>query len=148
MPTTSGIADAGSFISRAQAAAALRGIGLTVLDGRVEELGELAPARFDVVSLCDVLEHVPYPRPVLDAVWAALRPGGVLFISCPNTDSLAWDVLNRENVNPYWSEIEHFHNFSYRRLRTTLREHGFEPISCSVSSRYRVCMDVVARKPC
>ena len=56
------------------------------------------------------------------------------------TEVRAW------RVNPYWAEIEHCHNFSYRRLRALLTEHGFEPVSCSVSNRYRVCMDVVARK--
>jgi hypothetical protein len=56
-------------------------------------------------------------------------------------------LLDTENVNPYWSEIEHCHNFTYARLRELLRDHGFEPLSCSISNHYRVCMDV-GRPPC
>lgn len=129
---------------RAEAAQALRDIGLEVLDGDAHDLEALAPGRFDVVSLCDVLEHVPHPRALLDSVWHGMRDGGLLFISCPNEGSLAWRHANANGINPYWGEIEHFHNFSYRRLRTLLSEHGFEAVSCSVSSRYRICMDVLA----
>jgi predicted SAM-dependent methyltransferase len=97
--------------------------------------------------MCDVLEHVPFPLPALRGVFGALRPGGILFLSSPNRASLAWEVLDDEDVNPYWSEGEHCHNFSYPQLRNVLRDVGFEPLSCSVSNRYRVSMDVLARRP-
>jgi protein O-GlcNAc transferase len=132
--------------ARAQVAAALHARGLQVLAQDVTELKDGQPGRFDVISMCDVLEHVPFPLAALDAVVHALRDGGALFISCPNTDSLAWRTLDGEGVNPYWAEIEHYHNFSFRRLRTLLLQYGLVPVSCSISNRYRVCMDVVARK--
>jgi 2-polyprenyl-3-methyl-5-hydroxy-6-metoxy-1,4-benzoquinol methylase len=112
----------------------------------VLDLAAVAPGRFSVISLCDVLEHTASPPAVLDAVRAGLRDDGVVFISCPNIESLAWVTLDAENVNPYWSEIEHYHNFGFRRLRSLLADRGFRAVSCSVSNRYRVCMDVVAIK--
>jgi SAM-dependent methyltransferase len=133
--------------ARSQTAAALRARGIDVLADRDAELDDGEPARFDVISFCDVLEHMPFPLLALSGASRALRDGGVLFISSPNRDALAWQVLDEENVNPYWSEIEHYHNFSYRQLRTLLGGHGFESISCSISNRYRLGMDVTARKP-
>ncbi len=138
--------DVEAMEARQQVARALRARNLVVRDGDLMDLLHDASDGYDVVSLCDVIEHIPFPGPALDAVWKGLRLGGLVFLSCPNVDSLAWQALDEEGVNPYWSEIEHIHNFSYRRLRALLEQHGFEPLFCSVSNRYRVCMDVLARK--
>jgi hypothetical protein len=75
-----------------------------------------------------------------------LADGGVLFISLPNSDSMLWRALDRENANPYWGELEHYHNFSRERLYRLLRETGFEPLRYGISERYRACMEVIARR--
>jgi 2-polyprenyl-3-methyl-5-hydroxy-6-metoxy-1,4-benzoquinol methylase len=49
--------------------------------------------RCRVVSLMDVLEHVPYPKTFLKGVYDSMEDGGVLLISCPNSESLLWDYL-------------------------------------------------------
>ncbi|PNG25829.1 hypothetical protein CR492_11790 [Methylocella silvestris] len=102
------------------------------------------PQRYDVISMADVLEHLPFPREGLAAARALLRPGGALFLSMPNMDTMVWRLLHANKVNPYWAEIEHYHNFSRRRLYALLREHGFEPVEYGVSERYRACMEVIA----
>ncbi len=132
--------------ARQQVAEALRSRGIDVLAGDVTELGDGPSGDFDVISLCDVLEHVAFPISLLRAVTHALRSGGVLTISCPNRDSLVWDAWNEEGINPYWSEIEHYHNFSFRHLREVLALHGYDRVTCSVSPRYRACMQVIASK--
>ena len=129
---------------RGVVADALRLIGIEVLEEQVEHLADGPPSRFQIITLCDVLEHIAYPLPVLDAVTHALSIGGILAISCPNRDSLAWDRLSDEGRNPYWSEIEHVHNFSFRQVRRLLVERGYTKVRCSVSPRYRICMDVTA----
>jgi protein O-GlcNAc transferase len=50
------------------------------------------------------------------------------------------------NANPYWGEIEHYHNFSRARLYTLLEEFAFKPQSYGISERYRACMEVIATK--
>jgi SAM-dependent methyltransferase len=116
-------------------------------DARCAELAELDPlAPFDVISMADVLEHMPFPREALGRARALLRPGGVLFVSMPNLDSFAWRELERERRNPYWGEIEHFHNFGRARLYALLRETGFEPCRYGISQRYLACMEVIARR--
>jgi SAM-dependent methyltransferase len=82
------------------AAVARRRSGVDVLVGWAEEV-ELPSAAFDVVCLWHVLEHIPRPRPVLEALLASLRPGGLLFCEVPNAggsvaiaDGDRWDYLD------------------------------------------------------
>jgi protein O-GlcNAc transferase len=63
----------------------------------------------------------------------------------PNMENV-WRLLHANKVNPYWEEIEHYHNFSRKRLYALLQEHGFAPVEYHVSERYRVCMEVIAVK--
>jgi SAM-dependent methyltransferase len=97
-----------------------------------------------VISMADVLEHVPYPGTVLAAARGLLRKGGVLLVSMPNTENMVWKLLDAAGQNPYWGELEHYHNFSRSRLYALLAESGFEPVRYGISERYRVCMEVVA----
>jgi protein O-GlcNAc transferase len=101
---------------------------------------------YHVISMADVLEHVPYPKGALAAAQKLLRQEGVLFLSMPNMDNMVWRLLHANGVNPYWGEIEHYHNFSRKRLCALLQSQGFQPVEYSVSERYRVCMEVIALK--
>ncbi|MGR6972392.1 class I SAM-dependent methyltransferase [Streptomyces cynarae] len=104
------------------------------------------PGRFAVISMADVLEHMPFPRNGLAAAHRLLQSDGMLFLSMPNYNCATWRMLDAADANPYWGELEHFHNFSRRRLYALLAEHGFEPVHYSISERYRVCMEVIARR--
>lgn len=99
-----------------------------------------------VISMADVLEHIPYPKNALRAAYRLLSDDGVLFISMPNIESIVWKVLDQTNQNPYWGEMEHYHNFSRSRLYGLLREVGFDPVRYGISLRYRACMEVIAKK--
>jgi SAM-dependent methyltransferase len=101
---------------------------------------------FDVISMADVLEHMPFPKVGLQHARELLRPDGILLVSMPNSDSFLWQALTKQTANPYWGELEHFHNFGRRRLYALLREFGFEPLRYGVSSRYRICMEILARR--
>ena len=133
--------------------------GIDVRAGVVEEIQALGyeadcadllrfddPDPFDVISLADVLEHLPFPRPALARVNALLRPRGILFVSTPNMDSAVWRALDREGNNPYWQELEHYHVFTRPSLVRLLRESGFDPLEFAVSERYVSGMEVIARK--
>jgi SAM-dependent methyltransferase len=99
-----------------------------------------------VVSMGDVLEHIPYPKEALHTSHRLLDDGGVLLLSMPNFETMVWRALDMNAVNPYWGEIEHYHNFSRTRLYEVLAETGFEVLSYGISERYRTCMEVLARK--
>jgi len=42
---------------------------------------------YDVITLWHVIEHLPNPWEILDAVYASLKPGGVLALASPNSDT-------------------------------------------------------------
>ena len=104
------------------------------------------PNHFSVISMADVLEHMPFPKIGLAAAHRLLRHDGVLFVSMPNYDCMAWRLMDLSNTNPYWGELEHFHNFSRARLVSLLKELGFEPVHYGISQRYRGCMEVIATR--
>jgi SAM-dependent methyltransferase len=101
---------------------------------------------FDVVSMADVLEHMPFPRKALARAHALMADGALLFVSMPNQDAFVWKMLDRSGENPYWPEIEHLHNFGRTRLYDLLRDEGFEPCRYGISERYVACMEVIARR--
>lgn len=117
-----------------------RGIDGLYADGGVwpEKIG------VSVVSMADVLEHMADPVQALRDAHRALRNTGVLFVSLPNMDTELWREMDRQDANPYWNEIEHYHNFTRNRLHELLRETGFEPVHYDVSRRYRCGMEVIA----
>lgn len=52
--------------------------------------------QFDLITLCDVVEHVEHEAPAINAVYEALKPGGVVLVTVPALMSL-WsphDVVN------------------------------------------------------
>lgn len=139
--------------------AGFRAIGCDLRSDSVEALKflgfeaycqDMATLEFDhgmsVISMADVIEHMPYPAEGLRHARRLLAPGGVLMVSMPNMDCTLWRCLDMANQNPYWNELEHVHNFGRRRLYALLEEEGFEVVSYGVSERYRACMEVVARR--
>jgi SAM-dependent methyltransferase len=122
-------------------------IGFIGIPAHCKDITELELDRAcSVISMADVLEHMPFPQTGLKAARRLLREGGVLFVSMPNCESPAWQLLNGANANPYWPEVEHYHNFGRSTLYSLLEQHGFRPVRYGVSERYRVCMEVVAVK--
>ena len=99
-----------------------------------------------VISMADVLEHIPFPKDALTASHKLLEEDGVLFVSMPNSENVIWDMMTKQNVNPYWGELEHYHNFSRSRLYALLEEYGFSPVRYGISTRYKLCMEVIAIK--
>jgi len=117
------------------------------IDSYCEDLTTLSlPEKLSVISMADVLEHMPYPKKALLAANRLLKESSVLLLSMPNTENILWRVLSDQNQNPYWGEMEHYHNFSRTRLYSLLREFGFEPVRYGISERYRIGMEVVSVK--
>lgn len=136
-----------------------RAVGLDLRPASVELLARLgveahcidladyrSESPVQVVSMADVLEHMPSPKAGLSAAQRLLEPDGILFLSMPSYGSKAWQLLDEANANPYWGELEHYHNFSRQRLYDLLVETGFEPLQYGISERYRICMEVIARR--
>lgn len=130
---------------RPDSVTALKSLGLEAYCEDVATLDLGRPCQ--VVSMLDVLEHMPFPAQALQAVHRMLAPGGVCVLSMPNSEHILWELLTSNNANPYWGELEHYHNFSRTRLYQLLEAQGFIPKRYGVSERYRACMEVIAVKP-
>ncbi len=55
-----------------------------------EELLRNAPARFDLVTCMEMLEHVPEPEGVMNALGGLVKPGGHVFVSTINRNLKAF----------------------------------------------------------
>ena len=76
-----GVDAADENIAAARAHAAGAGLAITYTCG---DIGNLGLAGFDVVSAMEVIEHVGNKAAFLAALAAALAPGGLMLLSCPN----------------------------------------------------------------
>jgi SAM-dependent methyltransferase len=95
-----------------------------VYEGEVENAWFPAnpEARFEIITLLDVIEHVRDPRAVLRWVASHLSPGGSLLLVTPQVDSLSHRLMSR-----WWFHyhIEHLWYFSRASLTALLVEAGF-----------------------
>lgn len=135
--------DARGIDLRKDAVNAVMELGYIALCETIEHTAERSLIKFDVVSMADLLEHTPFPKVTLAAAKHALGDDGLLYVSCPNSDTATWKMFGDDN--PYWTEIEHFHNFSRARLTELLRECGFEVLHYGVSERYMSGMELICR---
>jgi 2-polyprenyl-3-methyl-5-hydroxy-6-metoxy-1,4-benzoquinol methylase len=97
-----------------------------------------------VISMADVVEHEPFPLDSLRCARELINCPGMLLISMPNGSAPLWRHWNATNQNPYWYEVEHYHNFTREILYTALQQTGFKPVHYAASERYRCCMEVLA----
>ncbi len=107
------------------AAADARARGFTV---HAEDLRAFEPdAPYDIVVLSNVLEHALDPSARLADVGRILRPGGEVWISCPNSESFPRRIFGRAWIN--WHVPFHIVHFSETVLRTLLARTGFEVVA-------------------
>ncbi|MCL4458355.1 MAG: class I SAM-dependent methyltransferase [Chloroflexi bacterium] len=105
------------------AAYARQHFGLPVFAGQLEEAGFPA-AHFDVVTLWNVLEHLPDPTGSLKEIERVLKEDGLLLLTIPNLDS-----VDSRLFGPYWALLEiprHLYLFPSDALERMLTEAGFK----------------------
>jgi SAM-dependent methyltransferase len=96
--------------------------GRNLLHAKLEKssLFDLPPGpRFDLVCLVHVIEHFNSPMLALQAIHALLRPGGRLYVECPN---LAAPFATPERM----FHFAHVYNFTPWALLAVARKCGFE----------------------
>jgi SAM-dependent methyltransferase len=104
---------------------ALRSRAMDVRLGELAELG-LEPGSFDVVSLVEVIEHVPAPGELIQAAADLVRPGGALYVTTPHGRGISARLLRRR-----WSALsppEHLQLFSIKGLGASLARGGLEAV--------------------
>ena len=97
--------------------------GLNIITGELEN-AQFPDEFFDVISLCDVLEHVPNPVTFFREVSRILKKGGLILINTPDAGSLWAKIMGKR-----WHLLvppEHLHYFSSQNIKKYLAKDQFE----------------------
>jgi len=90
--------------------------------GAVED-APMPEGGYDVITLWDVIEHLPDPALDIRAIHAALRPGGIFAVSTMDVDALFARIAGRRW--PWYMQM-HLVYFSRQTLCEMLRREGFQ----------------------
>lgn len=117
----------GVEVNASAAAEAVRRSGGEIRVGSIEEMVGLE-GRFDVVTACYVIEHLPDPPAFLRLARRLLRPGGHLILRWPHTtplcDLLAYTPWRPNLYDAPW----HLVDFSPVTMERALRSSGFAEV--------------------
>lgn len=117
-----GYAVAGVEVSEAAAKHVRATINIEVAHSDLPAAG-FPPESFDVISLWDVLEHLPAPDATLQQAYRLLRPGGYLFATTGDIASFWARLMGR-----YWQLLtppQHLFFFTPVSLQRMINRHGF-----------------------
>jgi len=79
---------------------------------------------FSLITLFDVIEHIPCPVEFLSILHKKLAPGGKILFVTPNVDTLSFKIL--KDKWPHFVQ-EHLVLFSPKSIKRLLKETGFMP---------------------
>jgi 2-polyprenyl-3-methyl-5-hydroxy-6-metoxy-1,4-benzoquinol methylase len=105
--------------------------GINFKEGFLEQL-EYHEDFFDAVILDNVLEHVPDPNVFMKKVISILKPGGYIYGTTPNHNSLDRFVFQR-----YWGGFHmprHIYLFNAKNLEMFMKNTGISEVSFPVSA--------------
>ncbi len=110
-------------------------------------LEQFNPAvQFDVISMINVLQHVPFPGSAVEHAARVIKPKGIFHLVLPNMATSVWEAMDKQKNNPFWADMEIYHHFTRDRLYKLLAQHGFGPVAYNISERFRCTMEVTAIK--
>ena len=82
---------------------------------------------FDLITLNQVIEHVPDPAALLRVVRNRLAPGGRIVLSFPNVSSWQRRLSGTRWIN--WHVPYHQHHFNRRSFALLARQQGYEVVN-------------------
>jgi SAM-dependent methyltransferase len=123
---TRGIELSPSIAAEARSHLGPKNVWIGTLDDLPDDTEGFEPASFDLVTMWDVLEHVPNPQALLRQAHAMLRPGGTLILETQNVDSRFANLLGRRWH--HYKHQEHLYHFNPSTLQQLLAQGGFEVV--------------------
>lgn len=95
---------------------------------------DLPRGSFDVITMWDVIDHVPQPDPLLGRCHALLKKDGLVFIRTPNVAvqlaraRLLHAVSGIRPGTKYMQASDHPHHYSVRSIERLLQRNGFADV--------------------
>ncbi len=88
---------------------------------------------FSLVTLFDVMEHIPHPIEFLSILRKKIAPGGSILFVTPNVDTLSFKILKEK-----WPHFvrEHLLLYSPKSMDRLLKETGFTPKAHGWAKKY------------
>ncbi|WP_210416328.1 methyltransferase domain-containing protein [Leptospira idonii] len=118
--------------------------GLTTVYAGLVQDSKLPANSFDIITLWDVIEHIPKPHFLLEYLFTLLKPGGVLFLQTPNFPiQLGKAKLKvmlkgmKEGVH-YLEAKDHVNNYKMKTLAELGKQCGF------IKPEYKVLMPILS----
>lgn len=107
---------------------------LPVMNKTLEE-AKFKSDSFDVVTIFDVIEHLPNPNGTIKEIRRILKPNGLIAITTPNIGSIPAKLLGKN-----WEEIkrvrEHIYFFSENTLKKMLEVNKFKVLKTESAGRF------------
>jgi len=96
--------------------------GFDTYAGTISDYVRSNKEQFDIVTLCDVIEHIADPAYFLSEIYQVVKPGGFVMIKTPNIDCPEVDIFG-----PYYHSFkrEHLIYFSAKGLTNYSINAGF-----------------------
>lgn len=105
-------------------------LGLKVFNATAKEFLEKNKVKslYDVVTLRNVLEHVPNPKEILNICRELLKKGGITYVSVPNDfNPLQLKAQKVLDTEPWWIAFpDHLNYFDFQTIEKLLKDTGFE----------------------
>lgn len=109
-----------------EAVSAARAKGLSIIEKDLAD-ASLEGGSFDVITLWDVLEHMPDPARILQICYGLLKPGGTLVLKCPDPAGKEAKLFEESWIG--FEAPQHLFGFPKPVLFSKLKEIGFEPVN-------------------
>lgn len=99
-------------------------------------LSELPDIKFDIIFMFHVIEHLPDPQTVLQALTDILSDKGVIVIETPNADDALLSIYHCEKFADftYWSP--HIYLYNESTLKKVLTKEGLDIVEILQEQRY------------
>jgi 2-polyprenyl-3-methyl-5-hydroxy-6-metoxy-1,4-benzoquinol methylase len=88
------------------------------------KLFDFPPATFDVVTMWHVLEHVHKLNERLRLIKLLLKPGGILIVAVPDSDS--WDALKYKHAWAAYDLPRHLYHFTQTSVKQLVNKNGLD----------------------
>ncbi|MCU1293139.1 MAG: SAM-dependent methyltransferase [Bryobacterales bacterium] len=101
--------------------------------GRVEDSG-FPLASFDLMTLWDVIEHIPNPDGFLQYLRSLLKPAGAFFLATPNGPAQLWKARAKKTLigmregGHYLEPRDHMNLYTPDTLDRVLKRAGFQSV--------------------